>query len=132
MLDAFRAATLLIVVGCLWLALSALAAVPRVSIRNPGGVGSAPADWWITVTVEPHAEHRLLVIEADGVPGEYRRSDYRLEGARAARVRQIWFKAIGAGCYYFRATVADASHVLASVTSGPVRIIGRDGDQCPE
>lgn len=131
-MTAFARASLLLIVLFVWGALSALAGVPRVAIRNPGRLGSAPADWWIVVTVDPQPEHRWLVVEVDGQPGEYRRSDIALEGEKAARIRQLWFKALPAGCYWFRASVSEASKVLASVSSGPVSIIGLDGNLCPE
>jgi len=105
---------------------------PRVSIRAPSRIGTAPADWWVTITVDPRAEHRHLIIEMDGQPGEYRRSDYALEGADAARIRQIWFKSIPQGCYWFSAAVADTSKVLGADRIGPVAIIGREGNLCPE
>lgn len=132
MIGAFRSATLLLFVAFLWIYLSALAGSRTVEIRNPGRIGTAPADWWLTIVVEPKPEHRQLIVIADGQPGEYRRSDYPLEGEHAARIRQLWFKALPAGCYWFSAAVADHAKVLASDISGPVRIIGRDGDLCPE
>ena len=132
MIGTFRNATLLLMVAFVWLVLSALADTPRVSIRHQGRIASAPADWWITVTVDPRPEHRQLLIIMDGQPGEYRRSDYALEGERAASIRQIWFKAVPAGCYWFSAAVADSVKVLDSVVSGPVHVIGLDGDLCPE
>lgn len=119
----------LIVVG--WFALAAVRE-PRVSIRSPGRIASAPADWWVTIVIEPHAEHRQLIVMADGQPGEYRRSDYALEGERAARIRQIWFKSLPAGCYWFTAAVADHQKVLASAIAGPVSIIGLEGNLCAE
>lgn len=128
-MSAFRAATLLLVVGWLWWALSALAG-SRVSIRSPGAIASAPADWWITVTVERDADNRLLVVEVDGAPGEYRRSDYPLDGADAARVRQIWFKALPAGCYTFAATVHGNGQQLGAATTSPLHVIGLEGDPC--
>ena len=114
-----------------WAFASAALEGPRVAIRQPGAIASAPADWWILVTVDPRPEHRFLIVIADGQPGEYRRSDYALDGGRAARLRQIWFKALPEGCYWFSAAVADTSAVLASVTSGPVHFIGLAGDPCP-
>lgn len=130
-MTAFKAASLLLVAGCAWLILSALTATPRVSIQNPGRFASAPADWWILVTVDQRPDHRALIVEADGHPGEYRRSDLSLEGEKAPRLRQVWFKALSAGCYWFVASVTDTSHVLGTATSGPVSIIGRDGESCP-
>ena len=97
MIGAFRTATLLLVVGCVWLALSALTNTSRVSVWSPGAVALAPVDWWITVRVEPQSDHRRLVVEAIGEPGEYRSSDYTLDGERAAKIRQVWFKVLPAG-----------------------------------
>ncbi|HYE87645.1 MAG TPA: hypothetical protein VEA16_14885 [Vicinamibacterales bacterium] len=129
-MSAFQRATLLLLVGCVWLGLSVLAAVPRVSVRAHGGYASEPTDWWVVLTVEPHADHRLLVIETVGDPGEYRRSDYQLEGERAARVRQFFVKRLSAGCYQVVASVYDHERRL-DVARGPVlRVIGPDGPLC--
>ena len=123
-----------ITLAAILLSCAPLSASPdaRVRIRNPGRFGFAPADWWITIYVEPRPEHRLIIIEADGQPGEYRRSDLALDGERAAYVRQLWFKALPEGCYYFHARVFDSTSEVAATISGPVSIRGLSGDSCPE
>ena len=131
MIGWFRNATLLLLVAFLWLALSALAS-PRIEIRSPGRYGPAPSDWWITIRLDPHPEDRWLIIEVTGEPGEYRRSDVALEGEKAAKSRQVWFKSLSAGCYWFVATVADHSQALAVDRLGPVSIVGLEGDLCPD
>ena len=125
------ASVLLILVGALWLALAALANEPRVSIRTHGGSGFAPRDYAVTIIVEPHAENRQLILETVGAPGEYRRSDRALNGDKAARVRQEWIKGVAAGCYTFRASVADNAAIRASAESHQVIVYGIDGHPCP-
>lgn len=129
-MTALKASIVLVLTLCGWLCLSALANEPRVSIINRGLVASEPVDWHILITVDPREEHRLLVVEVDGQPGEYRRSDYALDGEKAARIRQIWFKQLREGCYTFAASVWSTSEVLAVVRAGPVHVIGMDGDPC--
>lgn len=132
-MGAFKAATLLLVVAWVWLALSALADAPRVSLRSPGGIATAPADWWVLITIDPKPENRVLVIEADGEPGEYRRSDVELDGERAPRLRQVWFKRITTGCYYFSAEVyGSGGRLLGRATTPPLHVVGHgsDGDPC--
>lgn len=114
----------------LWVFLAALREGPRVQVKLPALIASEPADMWMLVTVDPRAENRLLVLEVDGMPGEYRRSDVALEGEKAARLRQIWWKGLRAGCYIFSASVFDTSHRLASAASQPLHVIGREGDPC--
>jgi hypothetical protein len=117
-----------------WLAFSALANEPRVAIRNRGGIGSEPADWVVTVVVDPREEHRLLILEADGNPGEFRSTDEALAGLKAAKIRQVWFKGLRSGCYDFIAKVKGSggreSPSLGEAHAGPVHIIGREGDPC--
>lgn len=126
-MSAFTAVTLLlVVVGC-----ASLAGTPRVAIRQPGAYATAPVDWWILVVIDPQPDDRLLIVEVDGQPGEYRRSDYTLVGERSARLRQVWFKALPEGCYWFFATVRNPTKAVASVISGPVSVIGADGPLCP-
>jgi len=127
-MPAFKAASLLLMIAVLWWGLDVLAGT-RVAIRSRPL--AAPGDYPVTVTIEPHAEDRLLRIEADGQPGLYRSSDENLPGEKAAKIRQIWFN-LSEGCYYFAATIFDNSKALASVTSGPVRVLGIEGDLCPE
>ncbi len=130
-MSAWKAATLLLVYGMLWMMLTALKnEPPRVSIVNRGLVASEPVDWHILVTVEPHEEHRLLVVEVDGNPGEYRRSDFELDGEKAATIRQVWFRQLRQGCYTFSASVLDARRVLAVARAGPIHVLGREGDPC--
>ena len=102
---------------------------PRVSVRTPTRI-NAPGEYYVTVALEPQASDRLLRIEADGRPGLYRSSDENLSGENSARIRQVWFN-LSEGCYYFVATVYDNRKALASVTTGPVRIMGMQGDPCP-
>jgi hypothetical protein len=120
-----------LVAAVLWFALALAKNEPRVEIRHQGGFATDPADWPLTIVVEPHADNRLLVLEVDGQPGEYRRSDYALEGDKAARLRQVWIKQLRAGCYMFVASIYGQERELAVARAGPVHVLGGfEGDPC--
>lgn len=131
-MPAHLAASLMVAFGVFWVFVSITVGVQPVEIRTPARLATAPVDYHITVVVEPNAANRLLILETRGEPGEYRRSDYQLEGEDAARIRQVWFRSLPAGCYWFVASVFDSSKRLAAASAGPVRVIGREGDPCPE
>lgn len=136
-MSAFRGASLLLCLACLWIALAAVAnEPPRIQIKSPGIAAGAPADWWILVTLEPKPEHREVILEAHGEPGEYRRSDIEVAGEKAWKLRQFWYKSLGEGCYRFSATVTDGTDddavVLARVESQPLAVIGHSGYPCPD
>ena len=128
-MPAHLAATLIAAFLLFYAFAAAVLSGPRVEIRTPVRF-NPPGEYPVTVRLEPHDADRLLRIEADGQPGLYRSTDETLRGDKAAKIRQVWF-ILSEGCYYFAATIYDNSKALASTVSGPVAIIGREGNLCP-
>jgi hypothetical protein len=90
-----------------------------VQIKVRGYYFSAPATVPVTVAVEPAANNRVLVIEADS-EGYYRSSSVELDGDNEKRLHLIEFKSLPAGEYVLRAEVRSRSQVLATATEGLV------------
>ena len=86
-----------------------------VEIRLRGHYFSEPATVQITVAVEPAANHRALVIEADG-ESYFRSSSLTLAGETDKRLHSVEFKNLPAGTYTLRAQVRSAEEVLATAT----------------
>jgi hypothetical protein len=85
--------------------------------------GFARADVRAVITVERDAKNRTLVVVLDGT-NLYRRTDETLDGADAARIREVWFKVVPEGRYAVTAIVTrnDGSQRQAQMTlclSGP-------------
>lgn len=137
-MNALAASLLILMMGCLWLALSAWANEPRVRITSPISVAGAPVHWRGMVYLQPHPENRVVIVEADGNPGEYQRSFIAAPGEKAWRIRQVPDVPLrlGPGCYVFRAIVKDGyeddAKVLARAETQKVAIIGREGYPCPQ
>jgi hypothetical protein len=93
------------------LALYALLAIRPVTIDVYPHLAFAPADVRVTVRVQPNAENRGLVVEADGTM--YRSSFFQLDGADAPITFQINWPALTAGEYDVRAAVSSRVRVLA-------------------
>ena len=74
-----------------------------------------PATVRILVAVEPDAENRALLIEADG-DQMYRSSELTLTGASDKRLHSIEFRNLPAGAYTLRAQVRSAHDVRGSAT----------------
>ena len=105
----------------------------RISIQTPGRFAFAPADWWVRVKVEPHAENRWLEVSVDG-PSHYRATGFDLEGDKAPKIHQWWIKALPPGCYTFTAILrATGEHgrILARATGQKLAVVGMgDDDPC--
>jgi hypothetical protein len=86
-----------------------------VQIRLRGHYYAEPATVRITVAVEPAADHRALIIEADG-ERYFRSSAVTLAGEREKRLHSVEFKNLPAGSYILRAQVRSAADVLATAT----------------
>ena len=69
----------------------------------------------ITVAVEPAADNRALVIEADG-DHYFRSSALVLDGQKEKRLHSVEFKNLPGGSYTLRAQVRSAADVLATAT----------------
>jgi len=88
-----------------------------VQIRLRGYIFPAPATIPVTVAVEPAAQNRMLVVEADG-DSYFRSSAVTLEGADEKRLHLIEFKSLPAGSYVVRATVRSSREVLGTASEG--------------
>jgi hypothetical protein len=86
-----------------------------LEIRLRGHYYAEPATVHITVAVEPAANHRALVIEADG-EHYFRSSAVMLDGEKEKRLHSVEFKNLPAGSYTLRAQVRSAADVLATAT----------------
>lgn len=86
-----------------------------VEIRLRGHYFAEPATVRITVAVEPAADHRALVIEADG-ERYFRSSALTLNGENEKRLHMVEFKNLPAGAYTLRAQVRSTEDVLATAT----------------
>jgi hypothetical protein len=94
-------------------AVSASLAKELVEIRMRGHYFTAPATVPITVAVEPGAENRTLVVEADS-EDYFRSSAIELDGENEKRLHSVEFKSLPAGQYRVRAQVLSKSEVLGS------------------
>lgn len=86
-----------------------------VQIRLRGHYYAEPATVQITVAVEPSADNRALVIEADG-DNYFRSSALVLDGQNEKRLHSVEFKNLPAGSYTLRAQVRSTQDVLATAT----------------
>ena len=90
-----------------------------VEIRVRGHYFSAPATVPITVAVEPGAQNRMLIVEADS-EDYFRSSGVELAGENEKRLHSVEFKSLPAGEYTIRAEVRSKSEVLGSAVGGLV------------
>jgi len=81
-----------------------------VEIRLHGRYFIEPATVRILVAVEPDAENRALLIEADG-DQMYRSSELTLTGASEKRLHNIEFRNLPAGNYTLRAQVRSSNDI---------------------
>lgn len=104
-MPALRASVLLLLLGAVWLALSALANEPRLQINVEGGrYVFEPASIRLRIRVEPDAENRALTVALLS-EGYETSSLEELHGVRAARTRWVEYKAVPAGSYDVEAVV---------------------------
>ena len=87
-----------------------------VGIVLHGKYFSEPATVRIVVDVEPDADNRRLLIEADGAD-LFRSSELGLSGKDEKRMHTFVFKNLSAGHYTLRAEVRSASQVRGRATS---------------
>jgi hypothetical protein len=90
-----------------------------VEIRVRGHYFAAPATVPITVAVEPAAQNRMLVVEADSEQ-YFRSSAVELAGEKEKRLHSVEFKSLPAGQYTLRAQVLSKNEVLGSAVGGMV------------
>ncbi len=86
-----------------------------VEIMLHGRYFIEPATVRILVAVEPDAENRALLIEADG-DQMYRSSELELTGANEKRLHSIEFRNLPAGTYTLRAEVRSSTEVRGSAS----------------
>ena len=86
-----------------------------VEIRLHGRYFIEPATVRILVAVEPDAENRALLIEADG-DQLYRSSELALTGATDKRLHSIEFRNLPAGAYTLRAQVKSSHDIRGSAS----------------
>jgi hypothetical protein len=98
------------------------AAPPPCRVVTLPRIAYAPSDVRATVTIERHADNRLARLAASSV--EYQRVSWLpLEGAEAARVQQIWWRALPAGDYEVRLTVYGPGHVVRASATERLELI---------
>lgn len=97
--------TLLVLLACVALTGAAtVSAREGIEIRVSPNVSMAPATVRVLVTVEPDANNRQLVVEADS--GEfYTSSTVQLDGTKAPRTQAFILKELPAGRYDIAAVV---------------------------
>ena len=105
----------------------AVPATEVVSLRLYGNVFPAPATIPVTITVEPAAKNRMLLVEADG-DRYFRSSAMTLDGADEKRLHTMEFKSLPAGNYVIRAQVRSATDVLGTASEG-LQVIGEGGER---
>ena len=86
-----------------------------VELRIHGRYFIEPATVRILIAVEPDAENRALLIEADG-DQLYRSSELALTGATDKRLHSIEFRNLPAGAYTLRAQVKSSHDIRGSAS----------------
>jgi hypothetical protein len=84
-----------------------------VQIRMRGRYFAEPATVRLTIAVQPDADNRMLVIQADG-DRLYRSSQFPLDGSKEQRIHTVEFKNLPAGNYVVRAEVLSNASVRGS------------------
>ena len=86
-----------------------------VEIRFRGRYYAEPATVQLTIAVEPNAENRKLMVEAESAE-MYRSSEISLNGAGAERIHMLEFKNLMAGDYVVSAQVFSSTGMKAMAT----------------
>lgn len=108
--------TALVIVACVLLGGAATSARDVVAIRVSPNVSIAPATVRVVVTVEPDANNRELVLEADSGMF-FTSSTVQLDGTKAPRLQSFVLKELPAGNYEIGARVVQrngAAHKAAT------------------
>ena len=95
--------------------------VKPVSFLRPRAFATDREDIYIQVQVEPHAVNRSLVIAAVDADFVVRRTDVELDGERAARTHQFWWRSLPEGEYMMLAVTerGRAQHPLHVIGTVP-------------
>jgi hypothetical protein len=97
-------------------------ATDRVGFTLSSTIMSIFGELHATVRVDPKDENRTLRVSLDG-PLYYASTDVQLDGASAARVHDMWWRALPPGEYAVTATVECASG-RTFVERKSLRVIG--------
>ena len=117
----------LIALGMTLAATAAVGANQPVSIKASPAVSFAPADLIIRTSVDPDADNRLMEVVAES--GDfYRSSSIQLEGDRAPKTTQFYFKSLPPGEYEISATVITSDGQRRAAARTQVKVIGNDGE----
>ncbi len=96
------------VVGLVMMLPRVTSSADRVGFTLSSTVMNVSGELHATVRVDPHEENRLLRVSLDG-PLYYASTDVQLDGASAARVHDMWWRALPPGEYSVTALVECAS-----------------------
>jgi hypothetical protein len=116
-----------IALGMTLAATAAATASQPLSIKASPAVSFAPADLIIRTSVDPDADNRSIEVVAES-PDFYRSSTMQLEGDRAPKTTQFYFKSLPPGEYEISATVVTADGGRRAVARTQVKVIGNDGE----
>ena len=111
----FRGATLLLVVACVWVALSALANAPRVSFVNAPGHVPENERFTLYVRVPRHPENRLLIVAAVDEVSLVTETRRPLAGSDATPMQLVNWR-FPTGRYRLIAAVFDARELVGQDT----------------
>lgn len=98
-------------------------ASPPVALSVRPQMAFAPRDVHFRVRVEPHPLNRILCIQAVSAEGISTQSCKDLEGDRAPRTHEQWFKAMPAGEYDAQAYVIRAAADAQFTALIPFRLL---------
>lgn len=114
-----RIACLTVVILAFAVPVTKLPAKEVVEIKVRGHFFAAPATVPVTITVEPAAKNRALIVEADS-DDYFRSSAIELDGENEKRLHIVEFKSLPAGEYVLRAQVRSKTEVLGTAVGGLV------------
>lgn len=97
-----------------------------IALSLSARVAFEPASLRVKITVEPQADQRLLIVQADSATG-YRRSDVQLEGLGGPRTQWVEWRDLGAGDYEVSASVATQREIVARA-SQKLQILSRTAE----
>src|SRR5262245_12121931 len=86
----------------------------------------APANLYIRLSIEPHANNRVVTVVAES-EGYYRSSDVALEGEDGPRTVTVQFRSVPEGRYEIRGAVGDAQGREVSSVRQNVFVLSGNG-----
>ena len=94
----------------------------RLAMRVRPTVAIAPADLIVRTMVEANAANRSIEIIADS-EDFYRSSEIPLDGEKAARSAQFWFRNLPSGQYCLRAVLKGANEEQLAQTHQEITVV---------